>query len=616
MKIFKNLRARLLFLVLIAVIPALAITLYSGLEQRRLAHQQAVDDAYRYTRLVVDYERSLVESTHQLFLSLSLASDITSEDNCAGYLGRVANLYPNIAAIFVERADGKIFCSVGNTGLMTVDRKNLQPSVSDPYFLIGQPVMVGASSAVILPLSFSVPEKDGQPGFLITTILDLSFLQSYASSLDLPERSALLLVSQDGTILMRYPEGEMYTGQWMPNVPIVEQILNKLGEGDAEAEGVDGVLRLYAFTPLVPNLALSAHISIGIPVDVAYAAANRLLFTSLFWIGIAALLAILAAWFGGDIFFLRIVSLTAERDAAEQKLREANGLLEARVAERTAELARVNAELGMELAERKRMVETLRKREVELQRLLRLLERSNRDLQDFAYITSHDLQEPLRKIQAFGERLVKRNKNGLGEEGSMFVERMIMSANRMQAMINDLLAYSRITTKGQPFERVSLSSIAHEVVEDLDLRIHDTGGSVQVGDLPEIDGDALQLRQLLQNLIVNALKFHRPGVPPLVNVTGRVEQPDGDAGTVRVVLCVEDNGIGFDEKYAARIFGPFQRLHSKDDYEGSGIGLAICQKIVDRHGGEIAAHSIPDQGSHFIITLPVNQTYTPEGEGI
>ena len=414
---------------------------------------------------------------------------------------------------------------------------------------------------------------------------------------------------------MRYPESEIWSGQRLPDVSIIQKILKESSGGSGEAVGVDGVLRLYAFTPLVPDLDSSAHVSIGIPVEIAYAPANRLLFTSLGWIGLAALLALLAAWFGGDIFFLRVVSLTAERDAAEQRLREANALLEARVAERTADLAEVNAELGLELAERKRMVDTLREREVELQRLLRLLERSNRDLQDFAYITSHDLQEPLRKIQAFGERLVKRYRDELGEESSMFVERMVMSANRMQTMINDLLAYSRVTTQGQPFQRVSLTSIAREVVEDLDLRIQDTGGSVQVGDLPEIEGDALQLRQLLQNLIVNALKFHRPGVPPQVSVTGHIEPPNGDGSTERAVLCVEDNGIGFDEKYAARIFGPFQRLHSKDEYEGSGIGLAICRKIVDRHGGDIVAHSIPDQGSRFMITLPVTQSKTTEGEG-
>jgi signal transduction histidine kinase len=615
MKIFKSLRARLLFLVLLAVVPALAITLYSGIEQRRLARAQSVDDAYRYTRLVVNYERSLVEDIHQMLLSLSLASDLTSQDSCAGYLGRVARLYPDITAIFVEQPDGQVFCSVGNTGLIPMDLQELYPSADDGNFRVGQPVIAGASQAVILPLLLSVAGENGQQAVTITILLDLHTLKTYAAGLDLPVDSALLLVGKEGTVLMRYPESEQWAGQHLPDVPIIHRILTEPGEGDTEAAGVDGVQRLFAFTPLVPDLASSAYVSIGIPVAVAYASAYQLLFTSLGWIGLAALLALLAAWFGGDIFFLRVVSLTAERDAAEQRLREANALLEARVTERTAELAEVNAELGVELAERKRMVETLRRREAELQRLLRLLERSNRDLQDFAYITSHDLQEPLRKIQAFGERLVKRYKNELGEEGGMFVERMVMSANRMQTMINDLLAYSRVTTQGQPFQKVSLSSIAREVVEDLELRIQETGGSVQVGDLGEIEGDALQLRQLLQNLIVNALKFHRPDIPPLVSVTGQIEPSNGAGSTQRAVLCVEDNGIGFDEKYSARIFAPFQRLHSKDEYEGSGIGLAICRKIVDRHGGEIVAHSIPDQGSRFIITLPVTQAKTAEGEG-
>ena len=153
MKIFKSLRARLLFLVLIAVVPALAITLYSGIEQRRLAREQSVDDAFRYTRLVVDYERSMVENIHQLMLSLSLASDITSQDDCAGYLGRVTRLNPNITAIFVQQPDGQVYCSVGNADLLQIDRQNLSPSASDQNFQVGQPVMVGDSQNVILPLS-------------------------------------------------------------------------------------------------------------------------------------------------------------------------------------------------------------------------------------------------------------------------------------------------------------------------------------------------------------------------------------------------------------------------------------------------------------------------------
>lgn len=236
--------------------------------------------------------------------------------------------------------------------------------------------------------------------------------------------------------------------------------------------------------------------------------------------------------------------------------------------------------------------------EAELRDAMTRLEQSNRELEDFAYVASHDLQEPLRKIQAFGDLL--RNKHGasLDTQGRDYIERMQAAAKRMQVLINDLLSFSRVTTKAQPFVRVDLGEVASEVAKDLETRLHDSGGKITIGALPVIQADPLQMRQLLQNLAGNALKFHRDGVPPLVDVRGEIEN-----GRCRII--VSDNGIGFDEKYAERIFTMFERLHARTKYEGTGIGLAICRKIAERHGGEIRAHGKPDEGATFIVTLPV-----------
>jgi PAS domain S-box-containing protein len=233
-----------------------------------------------------------------------------------------------------------------------------------------------------------------------------------------------------------------------------------------------------------------------------------------------------------------------------------------------------------------------------LREFTRKLQQSNRELEDFAYVASHDLQEPLRKIQAFGDRLRARYGEALTAEGRDYLERMQSAARRMQTLINDLLAFSRVTTKAQPFELVDLEQVAREVVHDLEVRIHQAGGEVAVGELPEIDADPLQMRQLVQNLVGNALKFHRPGVAPRVDVRGSAHD-----GTAEIVVA--DNGIGFEERYADRIFTMFERLHGRGVYEGTGIGLAICRKIAQRHGGDIAARSKPGEGSTFIVTLPV-----------
>jgi PAS domain S-box-containing protein len=254
--------------------------------------------------------------------------------------------------------------------------------------------------------------------------------------------------------------------------------------------------------------------------------------------------------------------------------------------------------LRQEVEERRRAEELLRATGAEL-------ERSNSELEQFAYVASHDLQEPLRKIQAFGDRLKTKNGDQLGEQGKDYLGRMLSSAARMSQLINDLLMFSRVTTKNQPFVPVDLNTIAAGVLSDLEVRITQTGGTVDVGPLPTIDADPLQMRQLLQNLIANALKFHCAGVPPEVTIRGEVEQTDGRP-TCR--LTISDNGIGFDEKYLDRIFQVFQRLHGRYEYEGTGVGLAICRKIVERHGGEITATSAPNQGATFTITLPLHQS--------
>jgi PAS domain S-box-containing protein len=229
------------------------------------------------------------------------------------------------------------------------------------------------------------------------------------------------------------------------------------------------------------------------------------------------------------------------------------------------------------------------------------LERSNRDLQDFASSASHDLQEPLRKIQAFGERLQTRFGHMMDDEGKDYLARMTGAAQRMQGMINALLDYSRVTTRAQPFVPIQLDEIVREAVSDLETRIAETGGRMDIKPLPEIEADPLQIRLLIQNLIGNALKFHRKDQPPVVSIWA---DTPGDRTTV---LHIEDNGIGFDPKYLDRIFQPFQRLHGRGEYEGSGMGLAICRKIVERHGGEITAQSIPGTGTTFLVTLPVSR---------
>jgi signal transduction histidine kinase len=293
---------------------------------------------------------------------------------------------------------------------------------------------------------------------------------------------------------------------------------------------------------------------------------------------------------------LAIAWVSAARMRSQQQSAREHAELAAATA-RAEELRRSNEEL-------RRLNTEVRNTVAELAQANVRLNQSNRELEEFAVVASHDLQEPLRKILAFGDRLATRHAGGLGAEGVDYVRRMRDAARRMQMLVDDLLKLARVTTRAQPFERVDLTAIARTVVGDLEIRLAQSGGRVEIEPLPSVEGDPVQMRQLLGNLIANALKFARDGVAPLVRVSGRlVDDRAGDASSLARIE-VSDSGIGFNEAYLDRIFVPFERLHARQQYEGTGMGLAICRKIVERHNGSITARSTPGAGSTFIIDLP------------
>ena len=271
--------------------------------------------------------------------------------------------------------------------------------------------------------------------------------------------------------------------------------------------------------------------------------------------------------------------------------------------ERNKELSEARDQALVEVHERERAELALRHKTEELVR-------SNHELDQFASVAAHDLQEPLHTIQVFCDLLRVKNGGQLNETGHEFLNRIVKASGRMQRLIQDLLIYSRLENQDRAMEPVQLQQIVDDILADFAVRIEEKQATVEVGELPVIESDKTQMRQLLQNVIGNALKFHKPGEPPYVRISATImkerRQRDGVHSEQLCQLLIEDYGIGMEPHHTERIFGMFRRLHARDEYEGTGIGLAVCKKIVDRCGGKITVQSQTGQGSKFLITLPMN----------
>lgn len=251
--------------------------------------------------------------------------------------------------------------------------------------------------------------------------------------------------------------------------------------------------------------------------------------------------------------------------------------------------------------------------ESDLKNKVEELNHSNKELEEFAYVASHDMQEPLRKITTFGDRLMEKYKDVLTGDGAMYLSRMNASAENMRNLINDLLDFSRITKTTLPYERVHLNKVLQQVLTDLELTIEETGTVIHTDPLPEIDAVPSQMKQLLTNIINNAIKFHKDDVAPVIAINASIavnkdiEKAGLNQNSTYYKIEITDNGIGFEDEYANRIFQVFQRLHGKSEYPGSGIGLAICKKILEYHHGIIYAENIPNAGARFTFIIPQNQ---------
>jgi signal transduction histidine kinase len=611
--LFSKLRVRLLALVLLAILPALGLVLYTALEQRRSAKTEGTATAVRLVRLAAATQKQYLDTSKQLLTTLSLLRDVRPEraEDAEALFRSLLALHPIYANIGAIDPEGYLFASaVPVTNRVYLGDRSYFTGARDTRKLVVGEYQEGRITGKPT-LNLAMPlfgRLTGTFHGVVYVSLDLNWLNQLAAREELPDGSTLTVVDRHARILVRYsiPESERnWVGESMGTNQRVREFLSSAGERVTVAKGLDRVERLYASMPLNRTGGIAdAQVVVGIPVKIAYAAANHLLVQNLIILGIVAGLALGAAWIASDMFVLRQIRglVTAARTMREGTLSARSGVehgpgeigdlaqsfdeMAAALESRVGELQRAEAEL-------KSLNEDLEKRVID--RTMEL-KRSNEDLEQFAYVASHDLQEPLRMINNYLQLLRQRYKDQLDTNAHDFIGFALDGSKRMHQLIHDLLAYSRVGTHGKEFSVTESDQALDDALANLTVAIEESGARITRDVLPPVMGDEVQLTQLFQNLVGNAVKFRGEAVPEVhIGVQRKGSEWE---------YSVRDNGIGIAEQDYQRIFVVFQRLHSREKYPGTGIGLAVCKKIVERHGGRIWVESKPGRGTAFHFTIP------------
>jgi signal transduction histidine kinase len=603
-----SLRTRLLLLVLLAVIPALGLTLYTNLEERQLRKTQVQEQAMRLSRLVsADHER-LIEEARRLLVNLARLRAVRDRNRaaCSALFADLLTQQSSYANLAVIDADGYAFCSaLPMTGQVYAgDRAYFQRAVETREFAIGEYQIGRVTGKASVNFGYPVLDDAGHIRAVVVAALDLARLNELASNAGLPSGSMLTVIDRKGRILSRYPDDRTWIGKLMPEPLVLNAILAQQGNGTTAARGADGIPRLFSFAPFGgASQRADAYVSVGIPAAVAFADANRILIRNLLALGLVAGIALAAAWVGGNLFIVRQLQALVEatKRVAAGELGVRTGLPHGQG--ELSELAGAFDQMAESLdrAHEQRLVEEeLRRKNYQLEQQNLAIQETNRLKTEFVSIVSHELRTPLTSIQGYAELLLEDKQIAGEERESLTIVKK--NADRLLGLINDLLDLSRMEAGKIDLHRTSL---------DLACLIPEVAGSLRplieakrqrlrldLGDaLPAVWADADRVTQILTNLISNAHKYTL--VEGSITVVAR-----RDNGFVRV--DVSDTGIGLSPEDQAQLFTKFFRVHdrSPQSSRGTGLGLVITRLLVELHGGRITLSSAPGQGSTFSFTLP------------
>jgi signal transduction histidine kinase len=611
-KFFSTLRSRLILITILTAVPGIFLLIQAGVKQRDQAIQDAQAEIIHLAKVASSVERLMVDNAKSFLLTIAHLPTIREQryDECNFIFWHMfEDHFEYYSAFYVADLEGNIVCSPPEKhappDFETCD--HYQSLIKATDFTISGYHICRVTGKAVMSVGYPVYDMQDQFTNVANVSLDLIWFYDFAQAAGLPEGGELIVMDEAGTILSHYPDNTRWRGYRLPDSNIVAQ-LHQQKSGVKIGEGLSGQETIYAISD-IEETAGNLSVIMGIPTEIAFEAANFTLKRNITIMIVVVLLVLIFVWLLGDVL---IVRQTRALVAATEKL--AKGDLKAR-----SEVSYSMGELGQLAQSFDQMADEIAERELErdqnvaaLKEYTQNLEHSNEELRNFTNVASHDLQEPLRKIQTFGEMLQDRYSGALDSRGLNYLQRVRDSAGRMQLLLSELLTFSRSINRAYQFEKVNLEQVVRQVLIDLDWQVEEKQAVMEVSELPVIEADEVQITQLFQNLISNALKFHSPGKPPEINIYSPYPKNKTDKEGM-VEIRIQDNGIGFNEKYLDRIFQPFQRLNTNGEFPGIGMGLTICRKIVDNHGGTITAHSSPGKGTTIVVRLPKKQNNERQG---
>jgi signal transduction histidine kinase len=572
--LFQSIRVRLLCIIGASILPFIFLLTWSGEHNRQRYLDLAESRLLQSASLIAAEQKQILESARQLLTAMALTSSSTQQDPiaCRVYLAHVQKAYQRYFVFILFDANGSIICEFPSDNRVIAESGlNLfQASFGSSAFVVSRYAKLTEDRLPVLPMTYTVRDDAGSIVEVLATALRIDWLDKYLVTLSLPAGLSVTLLGPFGSVLTSHPDEPFPSGfrpEWWRQDTINDAQIVRTGDRIiALARAAEGGLT----------------VAVSQPTGEIAATATHLLLLELATGGVVLFAAGGIAWTVGEVAILRRIRRLGRVACSLE-----SGDLEARYGSE-----RESDELDQLGQAFDRMASVLQRRMDELAR-------SNRDLQQFAGVVSHDLQEPLRMVSSYCDLLRRQYQGSLDADADRFIEFAVDGARRMQLLIQDLLAYARIGSREQPLTLIDMTNVCELALANLKLAIEESGATISAGLLPIVLGDKLQLAQLLQNLFGNAIKYQREGKPKI--------QVTAERRGSCWVFAVIDNGIGIDPKFADKIFEIFKRLHTRDEYIGTGIGLAICKRIVERHGGEIWLDCGYCDGARFCFTLPADR---------